>query len=228
MNITAILRQFKQFLDVNRGLAWISYSQQSEDLEILRRFNGKNVGFFVDVGAYDPVLYSNTNLFYQKGWTGLNIEPNPDNFEKFKKLRSKDVNLNIGISDTEQILTYYKFDSPAINTFDKEHAELWDKTTEYKIIDKIEVQTFPLVEVLNRYLPPNQQIDFMSIDCEGFDLKVLKSNNWLKFRPKLLLVEESIVENMSLENSEIYSFLKSVNYNLATITSGTMIYKSEN
>ena len=223
--ISRIFRQAAQFRDVYKGLALVSYSQQSEDLEIFRRFQGKPVGFYVDIGAFDPIQFSNTNLFYQQGWNGINVEPNPDNFDRFNKLRPRDINLNVGISDRNEKLVYYKFNAGALNTFDKEHAESWDKTSEYKISEQIEIQTYTLEEILDKYMPLNQPIDFLSVDCEGFDLKVIQSNNWQKYRPELVLVEESIFDNNSLQESPIYIFLKSVNYDLATITSGTMIYK---
>ena len=182
-------------------------------------------GFYVDIGAFDPVQFSNTNLFYQRGWKGINIEPNPDNFTRFKKLRPRDTNLNIGISDKSEKLIYYKFNAPALNTFDSEHAEMWNQSADYKITERIEVQTDTLLSVFNKHLPAGQEIDFMSVDCEGFDLKVIQSNDWSVYRPELLLVEESIFDNNTLEDSEIYKYLKSVQYSLATITSGTMIYK---
>ncbi|MBX9852462.1 MAG: hypothetical protein K2X86_11990 [Cytophagaceae bacterium] len=52
---------------------------------------------------------------------GINIEPNPDQFERFNKLMPEDINLNLGISDKKDRLTYYKFNAPALNTFDKKH-----------------------------------------------------------------------------------------------------------
>ena len=94
----------RQIKDISYGLAVISYSQQSEDLEVFRRFNGKRNGYYVDIGAFDPVIFSNTNLFYQNNCEGINIEPNPENFERFKKFRTRDINLNLGISDEKNIL----------------------------------------------------------------------------------------------------------------------------
>ena len=65
--------------DLRKGNILLSYSQQAEDLSIQRYFGEEKMnGFFVDVGAFDPIKYSNTYLFYKKGWRGINIEPNPD------------------------------------------------------------------------------------------------------------------------------------------------------
>ncbi len=50
-----------------------------------------------------------THSFYLKGWRGINIEPNPDKIELFQKIRTRDINLNLGISDQETELIYYKY-----------------------------------------------------------------------------------------------------------------------
>jgi hypothetical protein len=103
----------------------LSYSQQAEDIVIIKYFNKKWGGCFVDIGAFHPKKYSNTHLLTKLGWTGINVEPNPDQFIFFLKKRKKDINLNIGISLKEDMLNYYSFNHPAVNTFDKLHAEKW-------------------------------------------------------------------------------------------------------
>jgi FkbM family methyltransferase len=201
-----------------------SYSQQAEDLAIQRFFN-KDTGFFVDVGAYHPVIFSNTYLFYKKGWTGINIEPNPDSFYLFENHRKNDINLNIGISDKTDHLVYYKFNVPTINTFDKEQAEKMDKHNGYKLNGSVSIETHTLDEILTKYLKPKQTIDFMSIDVEGFDIHVLKSNDWNKFSPSMVLIEENEVYNKSaFEDIPVFSFLVNHGYILWCITGVTMIF----
>jgi len=58
---------------------YISFSQDGEDMVLRRIFSGKLNGTYVDIGAHHPSLYSNTNYFYQNGWTGINIDPLPGN-----------------------------------------------------------------------------------------------------------------------------------------------------
>jgi FkbM family methyltransferase len=211
--------------DLKTGKASISYSQQAEDLTIQRYFTEKTNGFFVDIGAFDPVHYSNTFLFYQKGWRGINIEPNPEHFNRFTKKRTRDINLNIGINDKNENLEYFKLNAPALNSFSKEQAELWANRPGFKIVGTQTIETFPLKDILNKYLPVGQTIDFMNIDAEGLDLKVIQSNDWNKFRPEFILIEESIYDMKSFDESTIVVYLKEVNYNLVCITGGTMIFK---
>jgi hypothetical protein len=74
--IKGIIRQVKSaFLD---GYATKSYSQEGEDMILNRIFEGKCQGFYVDIGAHHPRRFSNTYFFYKHGWTGINVEPNPD------------------------------------------------------------------------------------------------------------------------------------------------------
>ncbi|MCP2732462.1 FkbM family methyltransferase, partial [Symplocastrum sp. BBK-W-15] len=95
----------------------LSYSQEGEDMIISRFFEGKKQGFYVDVGAHHPQRFSNTYRFYLQGWRGINIDAMPGSMEIFNKIRANDINLEISISDCNQILTYYEFNEPALNGF---------------------------------------------------------------------------------------------------------------
>lgn len=164
-------------------------------------------------------------FFYNKGWKGINIEPTPSLFKAFTKYRKKDINLNIGIGEGG-LLTFYEFNEPAINSFDKEISmeRHNDPKTNYKIIKEIPIQTVSLSCILDQYLPENQKIDFFTIDVEGLDLEVLKSNNWEKYVPNYILVEcEFSIENIAQD--PIYSFLKAREYRFVGRTQRTCLFK---
>jgi len=164
-----------------------SYSQKEEDIHIDKLLGFKKKGFYVDIGAYDPAMFSNTKRFYLRGWRGINIEPDPNNSKKFFMERKRDINLNIGVSDKNGMLTFYKFFPETLSTFSKKSAKE-NLKHKYKLTNKTKIQVKKLSEILENYCK-DKKIDFMSIDTEGFDLLVLKSNNWKKFRPKLICVE---------------------------------------
>ena len=185
----------------------------------------KYKGFFVDVGAHHPYRYSNTLFFYKRGWKGINIEPTPGAIKAFNLFRSRDINLNIGISGKQDKLTFYCFNEPALNGFSKELSEERNSTSKiYKIEKEIPVETYPLAYVLDRYLPAGQKIDFFTIDVEGLDLEVLKSNNWDKYKPAFVLVEDS-VDFTDITNSETYKYLNKMGYQLVTKTLRTSFFK---
>lgn len=175
---------------LNETYATKSYSQEGEDV-LLNSMLGrkKNKGYYVDIGAHHPKRFSNTYLFYKIGWVGINIDATPGSMVPFKKIRPKDINLESAVSDNSNPLTFYMFNEPALNSFNKKLSTERDGLRQYKIINTAEITPVPLSEILDQHLPADQKIDFFTIDAEGFDLNVLKSNNWSKYRPEYILVE---------------------------------------
>lgn len=194
------------------GFALKSYSQEGEDMILRRIFEKQQNGFYVDVGAHHPKRFSNTYFFYKKGWRGINIDATPGSMKLFKKTRKKDINIEVPISEKEQTSTYYIFNEPALNSFSKELSEERIEKSKYQLVELKELKTQTLSSVLDRYLKNNLQIDFLNVDVEGEDLSVLKSNDWTKYIPKVIIVE--ILKNSieTIAEHEIYSFLKDMNY----------------
>lgn len=209
----------------NYGLG--SYAQEGEDILLKRILEYKSIsegGYFVDIGALHPQRFSNTFFFYKRGWNGINVDATPKSMEIFKQTRPRDINLEYAISDKKELLTYYLFNEPALNSFDKELSEKRNKLDKYSIIEEKKISTVPVNYILDNYLPKNQEIDFLTIDVEGFDFKVLKSNNWEKYRPKIILVEillQSIVEMVS---SQVFKFMKNIGYTYYAKTVGTHFF----
>jgi hypothetical protein len=177
-----------------------------------RLFEWKAVGFYVDIGAHHPKRFSNTYIFYQRGWRGINIDALPGTMKVFNKHRPRDINLEIPIGERIEELTYYTFNDPALNGFSVELSTIRNDMERYRIISKKKMTTLPLADVLDRYLPDGQEIDFMTVDVEGWDLKVLKSNDWSKYQPKVVLVEIENTDLSDLENNTIVRFLREKDY----------------
>ena len=195
------------------GHAVKSYSQEGEDLILNRIFEGISKGFFVDVGAHHPFRFSNTYFFYKKGWSGINIDAMPGSMNLFHKFRSRDINLELPISDVNQKLTYYSFNEPALNTFSpKLRDEQLSKNPNYIVEKEIVLETHKLSDVLDKYLPPSTKINFLSIDVEGVDINVLRSNDWTKYLPDVVLVEVLESNLNGIQESEVYKILKNYNY----------------
>lgn len=210
------------------GYSIKSYSQEGEDMILRRLFEKQKAGFYVDVGAHHPKRFSNTYFFYKIGWRGINIDAMPGSMNIFKKLRPRDINIEKPISDCRQVLTYYSFNEPALNGFSKELSEKRNGLDSYKIISKEKLETAPLSKILDTYLPVNQSIDFMSIDVEGLDFNVLKSNNWNIYRPKIILIEILDSSLDEIETSEIASFLKQFDYCIYAKCFNTVFFKLVN
>ena len=211
---------------VNEQFINLSYSQEGEDLILARYFEGKNNGFFVDVGAHHPIRFSNTYKFYQLGWRGINIDPLPGSMKTFNELRTNDINLEIAVLNSEKDeLDYYSFNEPALNTFNKDLAFSIEKQGRYKLVESIKLESFKLSTILENHVKEGQIIDFLTIDVEGMDFEVLKSNNWGKYRPEYIVLESL---NSTIENdmkSEISVFLKDRSYLPVSKTVNSLIYK---
>lgn len=203
-----------------------SWSQEGEDVILSRYFESIKVkGFYVDVGAHHPLRFSNTYKFYKQGWHGINIDAMPGSMTLFNRLRPRDINIEKAISDSKQILTYYGFNEPALNGFSPELANLYQEQGNYNIVLKKDLETLTLEEILDQYLREGQKIDFLSIDVEGLDYAVLKSNNWSKYKPEIILIE--ILGNTLDEilDNEVTIFLRRLGYSIHAKCMNTVIFK---
>jgi len=209
-----------------RGYAEKSYSQEGEDMVLRRIFRRQEKGFYVDVGAYHPKRFSNTYFLYRKGWRGINIDATPGVMAEFNKVRKRDVNLNVGVSLVPGELTYYMFDEPALNSFDEKLAKERSKKTANKIKKRVKIKTVTLESILDEQLGSNK-MDLLSVDVEGFDLQVLQSNNWDRFRPRYVLVESLGYDLSRIRECPIYQFLKGKGYEVFAKTFYTFFYKDE-
>lgn len=224
--MSTIKKLVRKWFPLDKFISNHSYSQEGEDMVLRSFYEDKKhyKGFYVDIGAHHPFRFSNTMYFYKKGWRGINVEANPKALKLFKVFRKRDVNLNVGISGDKQVLSFYCFNESALNGFSKEVSYERNNKNNYKIIDTIEVQTYPLAAILAQYLPDNQKIDFLTIDAEGLDFEILKSNNWEKYKPAYILVEDKVdLENLAA--SEVYVYLKEIGYEWVAKTKRTLFFK---
>lgn len=137
----------------------VSFSQYGEDA-ILWHLKPQRRGFYIDVGAYHPRFLSNTYKLYLKGWSGITIEPNPDVADLFRRVRPRDLHLNIGVSCTPGDLTYYRFKLSELNSFDKEQAS----RMRTDVLSSLKVSCLPLSKVVEQHAF-GRRIDLLSVDC---------------------------------------------------------------
>ena len=116
------------------------------------------------------------------------------------------------------------FDDPALNGFSKDLSLDRKDKTDYKIVSTKELESVPLKEILDRHVPEGTQIDFLSIDVEGWEMEILQSNDWDKYRPKVVLIEQLGTSLGSLENDGISQFMREKHYSLYAKTINTVFY----
>ncbi len=171
----------------------ISYAQNREDIVLDAFFDDVHKGFYVDIGASDPEKFSVTKLFYDKGWSGINIEPNKKHAKKLEHDRERDITLNVAVSDKPGTATFRQYAADGLSTLSgatKKRLEGQEVAAEFK---DVEVDVLTLADIFNTHAD-TKVIDFMKVDVEGFEYEVLASNDWSKYRPRVLCIEADKIE----------------------------------
>ena len=185
-----------------------SYAMDNEDSVILEYFKDKRNGFYVDVGCYHPIHRNNTYLLHKKNWNGINIDTSQLSIDLFDYMRPKDLNYNCAVSNKNEIIKlFYQKELSQLSTIEKDQAK---KVFQGNIREK-NIQAFTLDEILSRDKYKNNKIDFLDVDVEGADLKVLEGLSFNKFQPELVCVE---IHKKKIKESDIYNFLTNKNYEL--------------
>lgn len=203
-----------------------SYSQEGEDMILRRIFQGRQDGFYIDVGAYHPKHWSNTYYFYRRGWRGISIDAMPGSMNLFRKLRPRDICIEAAVAEHEAESDFYVFNGRALNTFDAQLAAQ-RASGETRVVETRKVRTRRLDNILAESLPAGEQIQFMSIDVEGLDLSVLKSNDWSRFRPEYILVEAWDLELAKSANHPLVIFMAMQDYDLVGKAYSTVFFRDE-
>jgi FkbM family methyltransferase len=194
-----------------------------------RLFEEKSAGFYVDIGAHHPSRFSNSYLFYLKGWRGINVDAMPGSMKDFRRVRPRDCNIEALVSSRPGTRTYYLFNEPAINTCDDVLARARNGLAHFRLTGTKAIEAKSLAALLEKHLVTDQKIDFMSIDVEGLDLDVLQSNNWDKFVPTVILTEEYSVASLEAAfKSSTALFLRDRGYELFAKTVNTLFFKQQN
>ncbi len=164
----------------------VSYAQNFEDVLLRRLFPDVTDGFYVDVGAGHPTADSVTKFFYDLGWSGINLEPNPASHALLTAERPRDLNLNLAASNGWGELPFYECDgSPCWSVHPGYFVEMFgaDPTA----LRRRDVPVLPLSQIFQDHV--GRTIDFLKIDAEGHDVAVLEGAALERWRPRVVVVE---------------------------------------
>ena len=188
-----------------------SYSQYQEDLILYILLYDIENGFYIDVGAFDPIKVSVTKAFYLRGWTGINIEPQPDKKDLFDKDRPKDINLQLAIGEKKGNIEFYINDQ--CSTYIKQYSR------NAKTIINVSMDT--MSNICKKYVPKGRNVDFCKIDVEGGEKNVLLGYDFINYRPKVFCIESTVPlsyiptyeswENILIQNNYMFVYKRSVN-----------------
>jgi FkbM family methyltransferase len=179
-----------------------SYAQCGEDMIVAYIFE-VNLGIknpsYLDIGAHHPSYLSNTFHFYRRGFKGILVEPDPQQFEIIKAARSRDTCLNVGIGIGDAAAAdFYVMDDCTLSTFSKAEVDSYARSG-MKVAKVIRVPLVTVEEVIK--LHATSTPNFVSIDTEGLDLEILESIDFTRFRPQVLCVETMDHEHQMKTNA---------------------------
>ncbi len=198
------------------------FSQEGEDLLLWRLLQNQAHGFYVDVGAHHPHRFSNTHFFYKRGWRGINIEADPAAHALFVQHRPEDINISCLVSDTPAIYAFDIYNEPALNSAVAARRD--NLGGNYHVTQTLTLQARTLAAILSDAPPPATGIDFLSVDVEGFDLKVLASNDWARHRPRYVVVE-AYIDLAARHADPVQDFLAQQGYALRSFLYLSAVYE---
>jgi len=182
-----------------------NYSQNgTEQKIILDYFSNREDGKFLEIGAFDPFLFSNTRALVEKGWTGVMVEPDRICFEKLKKEYSNNSKITLidkAISSYNGHIEFYSSNGDAVGTTNLEHVELWSPAVNF---NKIIVETLSMSDFLLNY---GDNVDFLNIDVESTNIELFNLiPDYFFEKLKLLCIEHNNEENYILEKLSKFGF----------------------
>ena len=173
------------------------------DQKIDQLFEGKRHGYFIELGAFDGLFQSNTAFFEKhREWTGILVEPSLNKFNECV--------VNRPMSNCENyvcVSSSYETNT-VIGDFDGYSMSSVGGTRINTPIEKLSLSKATTLDtIIDKYSPAN--IDFMSLDVEGYELEVLKGMNLRKYRPTYILIEI-----YTIDYNEVVKFMEENDYQL--------------
>ena len=183
-----------------------------EDIFISRFFKNKLTGNYVDIGCYHPIKGSLTYNLFQKGWMGINVDLSKVSIDLFKLSRPKDINIQAAITDFDGETFYYENGPINQQNSLKENSEL----------KKIPIKAIKLSTILKQN--NLKKIEFLNIDVEGFDFKVLSTLDFSEIKPTMICIEENNYNTQKILETNTHKYLQNNGYFLASKIGVSLIY----
>ncbi len=193
----------------------VSYAQCGEDLIVdfvARALNLKSLTY-LDIGTNHPRAINNTYFFYQKGCSGVCIEPDPGLCKKIKRSRPRDTVYNAGIGiDDRTYAEFYLMTESTLNTFSRPEAERFSTFGHQKIESILQVPLLKINKVIQDHFGTCPH--FISIDTEGWDLDILRTLNFQEYRPVIFCIETLTYDENKKEQKlkDVIKFMQDKNY----------------
>ena len=189
MNVPTEIPQGRFFTSARYLPEMLTYAQNFEDVVLRRGLQDIERGFYVDIGAGHPMRDSVTRWFYDQGWSGINIEPNPSFYELLSSERPRDINLHTAVDSKSGRATFHIIGNTGLSTLQNDVVELHARNG-VVTTDTIEVDISTLDDLLDAH-SPLPTIDFLKIDAEGSEASIVESAQFSRHRPRIILIEST-------------------------------------
>jgi FkbM family methyltransferase len=166
-------------------MTFISYAQNYEDVILWRALRDVNHGLYVDVEAGDPEELSVTRAFYERGWSGINVEHLDQHLAKLAHDRPRDTNLKAAVGREAGLRSFHAIEETGLSTLDPQIAAR-QQAAGWEVHDTV-VPILTLAKILEDCAPPT--IHFLKIDVEGTEAEVLEGLNLERIRPWSIVIE---------------------------------------
>nr|WP_276977810.1 FkbM family methyltransferase [Ferrimicrobium acidiphilum] len=166
-------------------MPFVSYAQNFEDVMLWRALKHVESGFYIDIGAQDPVVDSVSMAFYEHGWRGVHIEPIPSYAERLRHARPDETVIQAALGSVPGVLKMFEIPDTGLSTGDTRIAEFYRAAG--MPIQTIDVPCLSLASVLDRYA--DRVIHWLKIDAEGMEESILASWRSSEVRPWIVIVE---------------------------------------
>ncbi|MDP9932682.1 FkbM family methyltransferase [Variovorax paradoxus] len=191
-------------------MTFVSYAQNFEDVMLWRALSTVKDGFYIDVGASEPIADSVTAAFYERGWSGINIEPMAGAYARLAAARSRDINLQLALEEKSGVASYFSVGEgngistgvPALGN--KYKNENWE-------VERVPVTIGTLRDVCEKHAQ-GRAIHFLKVDVEGKERAVLLGGDFARFRPWIILVEATLPNSQTPTHQEWEDLLLSQRY----------------
>jgi FkbM family methyltransferase len=174
-------------LVLRSAMTFTSYAQNFEDVILRRALRGVERGFYIDIGAQDPVLHSVSLAFYELGWRGVHVEPISAYAAALRSARPDEEVIEVAISAQDGTMPFFEIDNTGLSTGDQAIADR--HASAGMTVNRVRARSTPLARILDRYA--DRDIHWLKIDVEGMELAVIESWPPSPVRPWIVLVEST-------------------------------------
>jgi FkbM family methyltransferase len=206
-----VAERFYHFLALYRARVAMrrntSFGQSREDAWFLDTLRQKNIpwassGFFVDLGANHPVVFSATYLLYKAGWSGITVDPIPSLCALHRRLRPRDVSLNVGVGAVSEQRRFWETAPDFFSSFSEEDTKRAEEKGLCTVLRESAVSLVTPSDIV-AHVPAGKTVNYLTIDTEGLDGEILSNWPWDKCMPDVISCEASALEGQESEASSV-------------------------